>query len=50
MTQIRFSEVWGDNVAMHGLPWTLAHYRKRGMPLWEALLWVRIAPGLTRFG
>ena len=39
---IRFSELWADDVATHGLAWTAQYYRRRGMELWEALLWARI--------
>jgi hypothetical protein len=38
---VRFGELFADTVRVHGLAWAVAHYAKRGMPLWECLFWVR---------
>lgn len=38
---IRFSELVADTVREHGLAWAAAYYAKKGLPLWQFLIFAR---------
>lgn len=43
---VRFSDLFADTVATHGVAWAHRHYIRRGMPAWEFGVWlatVRVA-------
>ena len=35
---IPFSELVRDTIAAHGLAWAARHYAKRGLPLWQFII------------
>lgn len=43
---IRFSDLFADTVKCHGIYWSATYYKKRGMPVWEFLYWLKV----TRLG
>ena len=38
---VRFSELFADTVATHGVAWAVSYYSKHGMQCWEFLFWMR---------
>lgn len=39
---VRFTDLFADTVRVHGIGWTLAYYRRRGMTFVELRLWARV--------
>ena len=38
---IPFSALVADTIEAHGLTWAAKHYAKRGLPLWQFLIFAR---------
>ena len=38
---IRFSTLVADTIEAHGLAWAAAYYAKKGLPLWQFLIFAR---------
>ena len=38
---IPFSTLVADTIEAHGLAWAAAHYAKKGLPLWQFLIFAR---------
>ena len=39
---VRFSELFADAIAVHGVVWAANHYRKQGMKNWEFNFWLDV--------
>ena len=39
---VRFSELFADTLATHGVSWAAKYYKDRGMGPWEFLFWMRV--------
>lgn len=41
--EVRFSDLVQDTIREHGLAWAAKHYAKKGLPLWQFLIFARSA-------